>query len=633
MSNRPYFNSTGEQIRQVFNDNQNNPEVLKRVLAELQYRSTPKMKALRAKVEEKISAINGSPGSTKKVPPPKHASPEHSPRQYQPQNPEQKGLFEDENKPLGEGKRSAESTPADLKPKIGRSSKRGTTEEPPREQRIGKIRKIGKLNGVPAKRQFELKDEVKLEFRKDAPLVERYEAGVKALVAEMRRKKTAFKQVVLEGGVKVQLDGKENGYQFPYNEDAELFEGAAVIAVVGGTQSEGRIVAFLGNQIVISLQDDFGPRISACIVRIDNTAMLEALRARLEKIAKGEASNFNTKIAEAAIYNIGDELAPAFIPAEFVQDLNTYQKEAIAKILVNEVFYLWGPPGTGKTKTLSALSLALIEGSKRILLCSNTNQAVDQVLLQLCERFGKQHPAVVDGQIIRVGQIANRRLLDGWSEHITVDGIVEGKSRTLLVRKGELEVQLERIKASVARATGLMKTFTFIDGLVVDRERIDSSFQQAQGGHNSVTKRKQTLEIQCEALQTEKQKVQMAGSIKRVFLRSIEAIEKDIQLASAELLTQNRQVAFSEQKLHELKERLNEVDAAIHQAEQGVVGIDRKKVERQIEQAEDQKRPLIEEISDINKQLEDIKKSIMERARIVGATVTKAYLSDAFPNQ
>ena len=101
---------------------------------------------------------------------------------------------------------------------------------------------------------------------------------------------------MLEGGVKVQLDGKENGYQFPYNEDAELFEGAAVIAVVGGTQSEGRIVAFLGNQIVISLQDDFGPRISACIVRIDNTAMLEALRARLEKIAKGEASNFNTKI-------------------------------------------------------------------------------------------------------------------------------------------------------------------------------------------------------------------------------------------------------------------------------------------------------------------------------------------------
>lgn len=110
------------------------------------------------------------------------------------------------------------------------------------------MRKPGKLDGVPAKRQFDLKDEVKLEFRKDAPLVERYEAGVKALVAEMRRKKTAFKQVVLESGVRVQLDGKENGYQFPYNEDAELFEGAAVIAVVGGTQSEGRIVAFLATK-------------------------------------------------------------------------------------------------------------------------------------------------------------------------------------------------------------------------------------------------------------------------------------------------------------------------------------------------------------------------------------------------
>ncbi len=160
-------------------------------------------------------------------------------------------------------------------------------------------------------------------------------------------------------------------------------------------------MAFLGNQIVISLQDDFGPRIATCIVRIDNTTMLEALRNRLENIAKGEITNFNTKLAESVIFNIGDELAPAFVPAEYVHGLNAYQKEAIAKILANEVFYLWGPPGTGKTKTLSALCLALIEGNKRILLCSNTNQAVDQVLLQLCELFSKQqHPAIAEGQII-----------------------------------------------------------------------------------------------------------------------------------------------------------------------------------------------------------------------------------------
>jgi ABC-type cobalamin/Fe3+-siderophores transport system ATPase subunit len=386
-------------------------------------------------------------------------------------------------------------------------------------------------------------------------------------------------------------------------------------------------VAFLGNQIVISLQDDFGPRIAACIVRIDNTAMLEALRNRLEKIAKSEITNFNTKLAESVIFNIGDELAPAFVPAEFVDGLNAYQKEAIAKILANEIFYLWGPPGTGKTVTLSALCQVLIQWSKRILLCSNTNKAVDQVLLKLCIRFGRQHPAVEEGQIIRVGQIVDSELKQDWTEQITVDGIVERKSRTLLARKEELEVQLERINASVARATELMKAFIVLDGLVAERGRVATTFQQAQTHRNSVVERKRTLEKRFEALQAEKQKVQLAGTIKRVFLRSLDTLEKDIRLASADLVVLEKQVDSSEQKLRDLKERLSGIDTSIHQAKQAVAGVDRKQVERQLEQAEEQKRPLIEEISDINKQLDDIRKSIMDRARIVGATVTKAYLS------
>ncbi len=110
-------------------------------------------------------------------------------------------------------------------------------------------------------------------------------------------------------------------------------------------------------------------------------------------------------------------------------------------------------------------------------------------------------------------------------------------------------------------------------------------------------------------------------------MRSLEAIEKDIRLASTAFLTIDKQVDSSEQKLRDLKERLSVIDTSIHQARQAVAGVDRKQIERQLEQAEEQKRPLIEEISDINKQLDDIRKSIMDRARIVGATVTKAYLS------
>ena len=156
---------------------------------------------------------------------------------------------------------------------------------------MGKIRKPGKLTDVPQKRQFELKTDFRLDLKKDATVVERYEACLKGLITEMRRQKTAYKQVVLEDGVRMQLDGKENGYQFPYNEDEALFEGAAVLVMIGGSQSDGRIVSFMGKQIIISVKDDFGPRISACVLKIDNTAMLEALRVRLEKIQQRGGRN------------------------------------------------------------------------------------------------------------------------------------------------------------------------------------------------------------------------------------------------------------------------------------------------------------------------------------------------------
>jgi superfamily I DNA and/or RNA helicase len=625
---RPYFKSSGEQIRQAFDENQNSLEALNLIFAELQERSTPKMKALRTKVEERIAGLKSGSSDVKRQPSP----PNNPPKTCQQQQPkhEQKNLFEEvDNQPSS----SFKAADSDVPPKPGAGSNKSadtkkTADEPPRERRMGKMRKPGKLDDVPAKMVFELKNDFKLELKKDAAIVERYEACLKALVAEMRKQKTAYKQLFLEDGVRMQLDGKENGYQFPYNDDAELFEGAAVVVVIGGSQSEGRIVSFLGKQIIISLKDDFGPRIAACIVKIDNTAMLEALRARLEKIIKGEATSFNTKLAEAVISNIGDELAPVFVSPKYMEGLDACKKEAIAKIIANEVFYLWGPPGTGKTETLSAICYALIDGNKRILLCSNTNQAVDQVLLKLCNRFhDEKHPALAEGQILRVGQIAHAELKNKWANHITVDGIVERKSQSLIARKDVLETQLEKINTQVSRATEIMKTFKVLDGLVADKEQTGTSIQKKQADYASLAAQKQTLEKKQKLLADEKQSILNAGAIKRVFLRALEAVEKDIRETGAAYLLKEREAIACGEKLTELKIRSTQIDGAIFPEKQKVAGVDRKQVERQLEQAEEQKRPISEEISDIIKQLEDIRKSIMDRALIVGATVTKAYLS------
>lgn len=87
--------------------------------------------------------------------------------------------------------------------------------------------------------------------------------------------------------------------------DESLFEGAAIVAEVAGRSCEGHIASVAENRITISLREDLGSEIEFCVLRIDNTAMIEALRKRLEEIAKGEVTNFNSDIASAVIKNTG----------------------------------------------------------------------------------------------------------------------------------------------------------------------------------------------------------------------------------------------------------------------------------------------------------------------------------------
>ncbi len=69
------------------------------------------------------------------------------------------------------------------------------------------------------------------------------------------------------------------------------------------------------------------------------------------------------------------------------KDLNLSQKEAINKALGQKVTFFWGPPGTGKTKTLGALAASLIKNGKRVLLTALSNMALDQLLLSSIERL------------------------------------------------------------------------------------------------------------------------------------------------------------------------------------------------------------------------------------------------------
>lgn len=101
----------------------------------------------------------------------------------------------------------------------------------------------------------------------------------------------------------------------------------------------------------------------------------------------------------------------------FTKNLNNDQVNAIEKCLkANSYSLIWGLPGTGKTTTIASLIHILSRSNKKVLIVSNTNNSVDNILLKLLQKR-------ID--FLRVGPInrVNEKL-----ESFVLSNIVNGHS-------------------------------------------------------------------------------------------------------------------------------------------------------------------------------------------------------------
>lgn len=90
------------------------------------------------------------------------------------------------------------------------------------------------------------------------------------------------------------------------------------------------------------------------------------------------------------------------------------QLAAIQKALANEVTYVIGPPGTGKTSTLAAMACMLAREGRTVLIVAHTNIAVDNAIVKLADMCAAERlPALRDGRILRYGPPQ----LDSVSQH------------------------------------------------------------------------------------------------------------------------------------------------------------------------------------------------------------------------
>ncbi|CAI8617698.1 unnamed protein product [Vicia faba] len=109
-------------------------------------------------------------------------------------------------------------------------------------------------------------------------------------------------------------------------------------------------------------------------------------------------------------------------------ELNESQNKAICACLSSfhcnhksTVDLIWGPPGTGKTKTLGTLLYALLKMNCRTLVCAPTNVAIKEVASRVLSMVRESFDRNADDLICNLGDI----LLFGNHERLKVGGEIE----------------------------------------------------------------------------------------------------------------------------------------------------------------------------------------------------------------
>jgi hypothetical protein len=221
----------------------------------------------------------------------------------------------------------------------------------------------------------------------------------------------------------------QNALNAPGDQPADLH-------IPGRAAVEATIVSIEGLAVTISVPEFLGDTVPYGTLRSDLTLLLRRLIDRIEKL--GDAAN------PAGDRLLGRASVSGSAVIQPVGGLNAEQAAAVASAIGRDTTFIWGPPGTGKTRTIGTIGVQLYRCVRSVLVVSHTNAAVDQALLHIAAQLGQD---LAEGSVLRVGEPADQRL----KERPELLAITHVKRRTeeLQRRREDLEREKETKGARV----------------------------------------------------------------------------------------------------------------------------------------------------------------------------------------
>jgi len=205
---------------------------------------------------------------------------------------------------------------------------------------------------------------------------------VKAIEDELEIIKTRKigKNINIYNGYKKESEDNQSLYTFELAEEKKLFEDSPVKIHFKTTTIEGSILGTQALSVTLSLNSDPTESIDEAILEEDITSLYLKMIERLNYL-KDNPKQFNIDQAESLFFSKPqNKTQNKQSKINFKEIPNSSQLKAINNSLSYPISCIWGPPGTGKTKTLSQIVAEHLKLKKTILVVAHANRAVDNAL-------------------------------------------------------------------------------------------------------------------------------------------------------------------------------------------------------------------------------------------------------------
>lgn len=270
---------------------------------------------------------------------------------------------------------------------------------------------------------------------------ETIQKAISAIEKEIEAVRETPSNDVLMNGIKEKKKG-HHIYVFETTNQGLRF--AEEIKAKIGLDKEQKVeeIDFKDGKVWLEFDQDEGPKIEEVYLEWENDFVLRKIEEHLRTLEeKWEQVPQLEALLNPALNYKEREFAS---PPKFDTLRNNSQIEVIEKALINNILYVWGPPGTGKTATLGFVIANLITKGKRVLFVSNTNRAVDVGLLSVMDALYEIHPDFDLQHTTRFGEawLEDDRLEDVLFENQVIKKLENKKTEAI-----ELQTMMDQYLA------------------------------------------------------------------------------------------------------------------------------------------------------------------------------------------